>query len=490
MAGSSCVPAAGSTMRLTACRLLCAALVVIVEPSGAIEGRPLRLHTLEVHARTGELPDLVCPKAPGAGQPRPPVPAPPPEMALPEPDEVVAALEADRADRAEPADAAPEGNRLRPLSPIGERFRIGVWGDSHIAAAFFTEELARILAPTDRPATPRFVQAGFGHPGVRGLVRKSCVSPGWTRDPAHARRSAAATPGPGLVTLVSTQGGSMMSWDLRDAAGQPQSSVLELLYDAAEDAARIAVRVDGGEEQVVMLNADGGPAALELRSDGAMSLLQIRLLGGTFKFQGLRLDVQPALQLDVFGYPGATAAGWAGLDLDYFGAWFGDDAYDLVLMAFGTNEANDPDFKPERYRAVLSQAVVNLRRFAPEARCLLLAPGDRGVKVPVSRARRAAPPKGRTSGQPNPAWPDRRAPKVDLLRYAHLHQTIAGIQRDVAAAQGCQAWSAQTAMGGIGSAYNWARTVPPLMAPDLLHFTAAGYRRLAHRLAGDLGWER
>jgi lysophospholipase L1-like esterase len=159
-------------------------------------------------------------------------------------------------------------------------------------------------------------------------------------------------------------------------------------------------------------------------------------------------------------------------------------------MAFGTNEANDPDFKPERYRAGLTQAVMNLRRFAPEARCLLLAPGDRGVKVPVSRARRAAPPKGRTSGKSSPEWPARRATRVDLLKYAHLHQAIAGIQREVAATQGCQAWSAQAAMGGIGSAYNWVRTVPPLMAPDLLHFTAAGYRRLAHRLAGDLDWER
>jgi hypothetical protein len=346
------------------------------------------------------------------------------------------------------------------------------------------------MASTDRPAKSRFVQAGFGHPGVRGLVRKSCVSPGWTREPAHARRSAAATPGPGLVTLVSSQGGSAMTWDLRDAAGQPQSSVLEVLYDAAEDAARVAVRVDGGEEQVVVLNGDGGPAAIELRSEGAMSLLQIRLLSGTFKFQGLRLEAAPALQLDVFGYPGATAAGWAGLDLGYFEAWFGDETYDLVLMAFGTNEANDPDFKPERYRVGLTQAVMNLRRFAPEARCLLLAPGDRGVKVPVSRVRRAAPPKGKTPGKPNPESPARRAPKVDLLKYAHLHMAIAGIQREVAAAQGCQAWSAQAAMGGIGAAYHWVRTVPPLMAPDLLHFTAAGYRRLAHRLAGDLGWER
>jgi lysophospholipase L1-like esterase len=411
-------------------------------------------------------------------------------LGVPEPDEVMAALEADRAAHADAPEPSNDDNRLRPLSPASGRFRIGVWGDSHIAAAFFTDELAKVLATPDREARSRFVQAGFGHPGVRGQVRKACVSPGWTRESAHARRSAAATPGPGLVTLVSAQAGAQLTWDLRDAAGQPQYRSLQLLYDAVDDAASIAVRVDGGDEQIVALNGAGGPAAIELRADAAFSLLQVRLLSGTLRFQGLRFDTTPALLLDVFGYPGATAAGWAGLDLGYYRAWFGDDAYDLVLMAFGTNEANDPGFNPEHYRASLTQAVLNLRQFAPEAGCLLLAPGDRGVKVPVARAKRAAA-KGKTRAKSaKKTKPGARAPKIDLLKYAHLHQTIAGIQREVAAAQGCQAWSAQAAMGGVGSAYDWVRTTPPQMAPDLLHFTALGYRKLADRLAADLGWER
>jgi lysophospholipase L1-like esterase len=489
-------------MLLMPCRLLGAALVAVMPLGLAAESRLLRVDKLEVRARAGDLPELVCPKPPGAAPPKPPAPTPPPEFELPEPDEVVAALEADRAENPEHPellehperlDSALQGNGLRTLLPPDGRLRIGVWGDSHIAAAFFTEELARVLAAPDRPAKSRYVQAGFGHPGVRGLVRKSCVSPGWTREAGHARRSAAAAPGPGLVTLVSDQGGAMLNWDLRDAAGQPQYSGLQLLYDAGDEAARIGIRIDGGEEQLFAVQRGSGPAAIDLQADAAMSLLQIRLLSGTLRFQGLRFDGQAALQMDVFGYPGATVAGWAGLDLDHFRAWFDDDAYGLVLLAFGTNEANDPEFKPERYRASLTQAVQNLRRFAPGAGCLLLAPGDRGVKVPVSRVKRAAPAQTHAPGKPGRPGKDKpvaRPPRPDLLKYARLHQTIAGIQREVATAQGCQAWSAQAAMGGIGSAYGWVRSVPPLMAPDLLHFTAAGYRKLAHRLAADLGWER
>ena len=43
-------------------------------------------------------------------------------------------------------------------------------------------------------------------------------------------------------------------------------------------------------------------------------------------------------------------------------------------------------------------------------------------------------------------------------------------------------------MGGPGSAYRWARQQPPWMAGDLIHFTPAGYRELARRLAADFGW--
>ena len=42
-------------------------------------------------------------------------------------------------------------------------------------------------------------------------------------------------------------------------------------------------------------------------------------------------------------------------------------------------------------------------------------------------------------------------------------------------------------MGGVGSAYTWARKSPALMAPDLIHFTPAGYRELANTFMADFG---
>jgi lysophospholipase L1-like esterase len=74
-----------------------------------------------------------------------------------------------------------------------------------------------------------------------------------------------------------------------------------------------------------------------------------------------------------------------------------------------------------------------------------------------------------------------------LLKFSRIHAQIGQIQSELAAQHGCLAWSMQEAMGGVGSAYPWARKNPPLMTPDLIHFTPAGYRELANSFMADFG---
>lgn len=403
------------------------------------------------------------------------MPAPEPTD-LPDEAEVQRALEDERnrvpvAPGFEPAARAPSPERP---------WRLAFWGDSHLAAGFFTEELARLLGSVDTLALPRLLPAGFGHAGVRGLVRRACVTGPWVRESAHASAAAARQPGPGLVSLVNQGAGAELAWDLRDAAGQPLHRRVQLLYTPAAAPVTLELSVDGAPARVVVL--EGGTqaaAALELVSAGeGLSVLRLRVREGTLRLQGLGLGVlrEPgpggspelpaALQLDLFGYPGATVAGWAQAEGPAHAAWFTTRRYDLVVLAYGTNEANDPGFRLDEYRAQLRRAVERLRERFPEARCLLISPGDRGVRVPRKR--------GRTG--------------PDLLRYARLHAQIAGVQQQIAREAGCAAWNQQAAMGGAGSAYRWVREQPPWMAADLIHFTPAGYRELARRLVADLGW--
>ena len=480
---------------------------ILAAAPGAACATALPVMQLEVPASAAAVAALACPvvpaKRPGparppAGRPAGPTAAQPASTEpteLPDEAEVQRALADERARPPARPDAAPAVAAARwpdaaswptpttaatPDRPL----RLGFWGDSHLAAGFFTEELARQLGPVDTLALPRLLPAGFGHAGVRGLVRRACVSAHWARESAHASAAAAQQPGPGLVTLVNRAPGAELAWDLRDAAGEPRHRRVQLLYSPAAGPVTLEVGVDGAPARAVVLEGGTAPAAaLELVSTGgALSVLQVRVREGTLRLQGLALGIgtgmgtseaEPpaaALQLDLFGYPGATVAGWANAAGAAHAAWFTARRYDVVVLAYGTNEAHDAGFRADEYRAQLSRAVERLRERFPEARCLLIAPGDRGVRVPRKRTRAGA------------------GAGADVLRYARLHAQVATVQQEVARGAGCAAWSAQAAMGGPGSAYRWARQQPPWMASDLIHFTPAGYRELARRLAADFGW--
>ncbi len=450
---------------------------------------PLAVTNLVVEPAAQPLPALVCPSPPprrpgtraparpGTG-PSPSSPAEPTEV--PDADEVARALAESQGQAGAPGPAAPD--EARPLRawprPAAEApLRVAVWGDSHMAAGFFTEELARLAGVRDTLAQPRLLPAGFGHAGVRGLVRRACVTGPWVRESAHASAAAARQPGPGLVSLVNTAPGAELAWDLRDVNGEPRHRRVRVLVAHAAAGVVLEVTVDGAAPRTVLLGSDAVGSMLELNSaGGALSVLRIRVLEGTLRLQGLQLGepgpASDALQIDLYGYPGATVAGWAQADAAAHAAWFTERPYDLVVLAYGTNEANDPSFRAEDYRAQLVRAVARLRERFPQAQCLLVAPGDRGLRVPRQRASARASSRARN----------------DLLRYARLHAQVATVQQEVAQAAGCAAWSMQAAMGGAGSAYPWARQQPAWMAPDLIHFTPAGYRELARRLAAELGW--
>jgi lysophospholipase L1-like esterase len=456
-------------------------------------------------ANTGARPaELVCPRK-GPAPSRPALaPAEPTEI----PDE--AEIEQALKEASEPSGARlanpSQAGALRPEKT--NHLRIAIWGDSHMAAAFFSDQMLRQLTgpagPNANPFSSRFVHAGVGHGGVRALVRKTCMTGEWAREMAYAHGDAAAAPGPGMTSLVAKKPGATLALDLRDAQGLARHTRLQLLHHGdPSDPIRLAISVDGEAETQLTLTPQAGPNALALSTDLPLSTLQIRVLEGSFRFQGIKLPESatstsnPApLHLDLFAYPGATVAGWVRSDLAYLASWFTDQPYDLALIAFGTNEGNDPRFSETAYRDTLNKALGNFRQVFPQTQCVLIGPGDRGIRVAKSKTAKAnkgtpkqaankQDPKAKSSKNSKPVKPN--PSPSNLLKYSRIHAQIGQIQTELAAQHGCLAWSMQEAMGGIGSAYPWARKNPPLMAPDLIHFTPAGYRELANRFMADFG---
>ena len=476
----------------------------LVGSTPALTTPPMATQLLQINNSGAAPVSLVCPrKGPPTARPSTPVAEP---TEIPDDDDVTQALQEASAERAaQTASTTPPGQRLQG-DPRG--WRIAIWGDSHMAAAFFSDQMVRQLVPTDAPVTSRFVHAGVGHGGVRALVRKTCLSGDWGREMAYAHADAAAAPGPGMTSLVAKRPGATLALDLRDTQGLARHTRLQILHHGhGAGLTRLAISVDGEAETLVQLDPSAGPRALALETLAPLSTLQIRVVEGAFRFQGLKLPEPPApaasaLHLDLFAYPGATMAGWVRSDLGYLSSWFTDQAYDLALIAFGTNEGNDPRFNEDAYREMLARALGNFRQVFPQTQCVLIGPGDRGIRVVKSRASKrskAANAKNQSSKKQKqqsaknkpakkaPPQKTKAAPNADLLKFARIHERIGQIQADLAAQHGCQAWSMQSAMGGAGSAYTWARKSPALMAPDLIHFTTAGYRELANTFMVDFG---
>ena len=68
----------------------------------------------------------------------------------------------------------PTGRWLVPLA--GQPLRVALWGDSHLAAGFFSQELARVLGLTPEQVQAARWPATVGRAGVRLPLRKSCAS--------------------------------------------------------------------------------------------------------------------------------------------------------------------------------------------------------------------------------------------------------------------------------------------------------------------------
>jgi lysophospholipase L1-like esterase len=135
---------------------------------------------------------------------------------------------------------------------------------------------------------------------------------------------------------------------------------------------------------------------------------------------------------------------------------------DLLILAFGTNEAFREDLSERDYEAGLRAQVARLRRMAPGVPILLIGPPD------VGRRRAAISAQACEAGFSTP----------------RLLPAIREAQRHLAREQGLAFWDWERAMGGRCSAGRWH--AEGLMRDDLIHFNRYGGDRIGRILFSDL----
>ena len=439
--------------------------------------------TLDVVA-DGQAVELQCPAAKRPAR----RPSPPPDI----PEDMV--LEAPTLDElleflmAEPPEAQNTGLQLKHRN-TGRPARIAFWGDSHLAANFFGEELVRLSGFRPQEVQAQFLPATLGRAGVRLPLRKRCQGGGWTYRYAYADPAHDGNFGPSLAQLHSHTLGSYLWIDFRQQADEPALRGVELQFALPpedEPMPVLGITVDDGEEQIVATErAFGG--LVRINADRALSVLRLRLVKGSVALEGFRpryLETA-ALHLDTLAIPGATVQGWANVDPETLRARLGGADYDFVVLQYGTNEGNRRPFDAEAYSAELDQALTHLRQVFPEAQCVLIGPTDRGILTPHPKSKGKAAGKGKKAVSQKKA-PRPKKPQPDLLRFARIHHEISDIQRSVGQRHQCAFWNWQAAMGGPGGAYRWLYKTPPLMARDLIHLTLPGYQQSARDFARDM----
>ena len=406
-----------------------------------------------------------------------------------------------------------DADRLRPVfarlrAARAERrvVRILQIGDSHTAGDQITGSWRAALQA-------RFGNAGRGvlAPGrpYQGYLTRGVTvaqSPGWSVDGVfgaawHPAGAAIGVSGYSLSTI--TQGASMtLTADAADAwfdrvticglarpggggvdivaAGAP-ADTLPLASDAGEAPACRTLDLPGPAASVT-LTAHGGPVTLtswatEARARGGVSLSNLGTVGAQFVHWTTRSsDRVAAAELAAY-------------------------RPDLIVLAFGTNEAFVPRFSAVNYAAQLRAGIERVRRLAPGVPILLLGAPDSATKQPslqFGENGAAAPcPAADTFAQQTPTYPGADggpafpaqppgAGASGAWTPTAALPTVQAIQQRTAHELGAAYWNWSARMGGRCTATLWAARNPPLMRGDHVHFTTPGAAEIARRLEADI----
>jgi hypothetical protein len=301
---------------------------------------------------------------------------------------------------------------------------------------------------------PTYIAPNFGNPGVRLPLRKACLSADWKVSFAHDERQQVARYGRGLMALSSSVPGSSVAIDFRWPQDNTRLRWLNVHYsrDQPDRSLVLVVSVNNGPDNWVSLSRSRGNV-LQLQSSDPIATVRIRLVVGQITLEGFAptYKTTPALVVDNFSLPGATAKDWRSVSPDYLkGQSVRATDYDRVLWQYGTNEGVDEALDYDAYTKTLRASLANFRAVYSRAECILIGPPDRGN--PAAGARPSA------------------------RSFSERHKVISVIQQQVGNEFGCAFWDWQAAMGGINSARRWEMDDKRLMRADLIHLTSKGYQ--------------
>ena len=344
-----------------------------------------------------------------------------------------------------------------PLSTIpgqAATVRVLQFGDSHTAADMFTGAVRAQLQT-------RFGNGGLGfqYPGhpfagyhLAGSTRSQ--SGGWETEGNKFTQLGSGDLGLGGISLSTRHAGEYVLLTTTCTSFQ-----VEFLRQPGGGRLRF---VDNGTtvadlETDSATNDDAAGTYTYACSPGVHELQVSTLDAAPVKLLG-EVTEQPGITFEELGLNGAVATLMLRWNQALFADYLRDRNPNLIVLAYGTNEAVYIATHSEEYLEQFKRLVGNLHRIVPQAAILVLGPYDRATRV--GRGRRSS-------------W-----------------ATFYGTERVIAEQKlacrevGCAFYDQQQRMGGPGSMIRWASE--GLAQGDHTHLTGAGYRTMADAFYRDL----
>lgn len=166
---------------------------------------------------------------------------------------------------------------------------------------------------------------------------------------------------------------------------------------------------------------------------------------------GIRLENDYGIVMDNVPMRGSSGTYFGKINHAEMATQFANTAPDLIVLQFGGNTLPYIEDKERAYKygGWMASQIRYLKRMNPNTDFVLIGPSDMSIKEG-------------TKYVTYPLLPDVR----DALRTAALDH-------------GCGYWDMYEVMGGRNSMPSWVSAEPPLAAPDYVHFTRQGARKIA-----------
>ena len=423
---------------------------------------------------------------------------------------VLAALALAQANWVQPGPAAPcaalcDADRLRAVfaklrtaRADGHAVRIVQIGDSHTAGDQVTGGWRALLQA-------RFGDAGRGvlapgRPYLGYLTRNVTVSqsPGWQVDGTFGAAWHGGTTPLGLTgySLTGQPGASMT---LRADAAAAWFDRVAVCGLARPGAGTVTLAAGTVSEPIAFDREGDAPTCRTVDLPAATDGATLTLTGGLVTLTSWSTESRRGgVTLSNLGTVGAQFVHWTTRTADrVVTAELAAYRPDLLVVAFGTNEAFMPRFDAAGYEAQLRAGIGRLKRLAPGVPVLLLGAPDSATRQPALQAGVAPCPAAGPFAPPSRAFPMPGTGPTFPIQPAAAGAggwtptaalpLVQAIQARVAHEAGLAYWNWSAQMGGRCTATQWAQASPPLMRGDRVHFTTPGAAEIARRLEAD--WE-